>query len=84
MPETAREGWGVICRGETALAPELNEEATGGAALRLAEQAAQLGVRPPDAGERAGAMGVEQHAKDLALSEHMLARALGDSFDEDL
>eukprot|EP00969_Alexandrium_andersonii_P362130 15459039-Alexandrium_andersonii.AAC.1 len=57
VAEEAREGWGMICRGKSIFGPNLDEKATGGAALWIAERADELGVRPPNAGERARAMG---------------------------
>eukprot|EP00969_Alexandrium_andersonii_P190243 8405402-Alexandrium_andersonii.AAC.1 len=55
-----------------------------GAALWIAERAVELGARPPNAGERARAMGVWQYPKHLGLDEWTLASALGNSFDKDL
>eukprot|EP00969_Alexandrium_andersonii_P016999 744449-Alexandrium_andersonii.AAC.1 len=84
MVEEARGGWGMICRGKSIFGPDPDEKAMGGAALWIAEQADELGVRPPNAGECARAWGVWQCCEDLGLDERALASALGNSFDKDL
>eukprot|EP00969_Alexandrium_andersonii_P296562 13104760-Alexandrium_andersonii.AAC.1 len=57
MPDDAKEGWDTICRGKAVFGPKLDEQAMDGAALWLAEHAAEIGARAPNSDERARAMG---------------------------
>eukprot|EP00969_Alexandrium_andersonii_P246866 10909829-Alexandrium_andersonii.AAC.1 len=84
MPDVARDGWDMICRGKAIFGPDPDEKAMDGAALWIAERADELGARTPNAGGRARAVGVYQYSKDLGLDEKTLASALGNSFDKDL
>eukprot|EP00969_Alexandrium_andersonii_P351784 15436211-Alexandrium_andersonii.AAC.1 len=55
MPEGAREGRGMICRGKSIFGPDLDEKAMGRAALWIAERADELGSKDLGLGERAPA-----------------------------
>eukprot|EP00969_Alexandrium_andersonii_P211633 9347274-Alexandrium_andersonii.AAC.1 len=53
------------------------------AADYLVENGAALGIRPPNVGERARAVGLGQYVRSLGLTDKQAADGLGNSFDKD-
>eukprot|EP00969_Alexandrium_andersonii_P090311 3987891-Alexandrium_andersonii.AAC.1 len=49
----------------------------------LVDNGSALGIRPPNVGERARAVGLGQYIRALGLTDKQSADALGNSFDKD-
>eukprot|EP00969_Alexandrium_andersonii_P301939 13347108-Alexandrium_andersonii.AAC.1 len=76
-----RKGWEALCKEKGPRSAEAG--AMDKAAEYLVDNANALGLRPPNVGERARAVGLGQYLRSLGLSEKQQADALGNSFDKD-